>query len=250
LSHADNRADFERHWASHRGDAVSAAKAEEARGFLRPLFDHLRRSPSRIRVLDVGCGDGVHAAVFAENGFPHRYCGVDLSHGALVTARRHAERGASFQAGDVLRLPYRTASFEAVFAYGVLAYTTAPQQALDEMIRVCTPGGLIGVWVYPKPSGIAGVLYRTARALCRTSPIAAKVLVFLIVPLLPVLPVRSGVNLFTSTWRQCVEIVEVNLVPTVLDFFSQEQVLDWLRDRGLAVQYVDPERPIAVWART
>ena len=60
-----------------------------------------------------------------------------------------------------------------------------------------------------------------------------------IVPLLPVLPVRSGVNLFNSTWRQCAEVVEVNLLPSVLDFYGADEVGSWFRRRGLRHQRRD-----------
>jgi perosamine synthetase len=243
---------FERHWEAHSVDRVSRAKAAEATGFLQPLFRELDTLPAGARILDVGCGDGVHAGVLAARNLgSHRYVGVDLSLAALAAARAHTpDSRVTVQAGDALRLPYKTGTFAAVFSYGVLAYTGAPEQALDEMMRVSAPGGLIGIWIYPRPRGLGGVLFRTARTMSRMfGALGSRVMVSAIVPLLPLLPVRSGVNLFNSTWRQCAEVVEVNLRPSVLDFYSAEEVGSWFRRRGLRIEYVDDGRPIAIWAR-
>jgi dTDP-4-amino-4,6-dideoxygalactose transaminase/SAM-dependent methyltransferase len=249
---AAGRTGFERHWATNRVDRVSTAKTAEAAGFLQPLLRELDTLPAGARILDVGCGDGVHAGVLVSRNLgSRRYVGVDVSLTALAAARAHTpDSRVVLQAGDALRLPYKTGTFAAVFSYGVLAYTGAPEQALDEMVRVSAPGGLIGIWMYPRPRGLGGALFRIARGVSQTfGAIGARVMVSAIVPLLPVLPVRSGVNLFNSSWRQCTEVVEINLLPTVLDFYAAEEVGSWFRRRGLTIEYVDEERPIAIWAR-
>jgi ubiquinone/menaquinone biosynthesis C-methylase UbiE len=249
------RSDFEKHWSEQTTLDISLAKQAEARAFLRPLYERMTQSNDPMRILDVGCGDGVHAVVLTKEGLGgHRYYGIDLSSEAVKLAKRRVSEldwtGAEFQIGDALSLPYCSQSFHVVFSYGVVAYTDAPEVVLNEMVRVCKCGGLIGIWLYPKMDGLAGTLLESTRAVCRClGRRLSKIIVYMIVPLLPLLPVRSGINIFNSTWKQCVEVVEVNLLPEVLEFHTLENVLHWFQKRQLEIQLVDPDRPIAVWAR-
>lgn len=100
-----------------------------------------------------------------------------------------------------------------------------------------------------KGGGMGGAMFKFTRLVCRLiGRQFSKVIVYLIVPLLLFLPVRSGINLFNATWQQCVEVVEVNLLPAVLKFYTLEEVLEWFRRRQMRIQFIDPDRPIAIWA--
>jgi len=246
---------FEEHWRTNVLPEIGISKLAEASGFLQIVFNQIDKLERPARILDVGCGDGVHTTVLSkvESG-SLAYCGVDISFDAVRLASRRPERhsGATFdfQAGDALSLPYCSNAFDIVFSYGVIAYTGWPERAIDEMVRVCKPGGLVGVWVYPKKVGIVGQLFELARSLShRLGRRWSRIIIYPIVLILPLLPVRSGINLFNSTWQQCVEVVEVNLLPDELDFYTPQDVLGWFGKRNLEVQLIDRERPVAVWAR-
>lgn len=249
-----SRGEFESHWKRLAGPAIAPPKLAEARAFLAPLS-----GVAGGRVLDIGCGDGVHAAVFANTDArcaadPRwHYTGVDLSLAAAAVSRsRFAARSSVPQVAvaDAQLLPFGAETFDAVFSYGVLAYTGDPRAALDEMTRVARRGALIGLWLYPRATGVAGAAFAGLRRICRLlGPRGSAPIVWSIVLLLPWLPVRSGVSLRTASWRQCVEIVEVNLLPPVLEFFEATEVEQWCHDRGLEVLVTDPERPVTVWAR-
>lgn len=249
------QSDFKEHWHEHAALEISPSKQAEARAFLRPLFERMEQAVEPMHILDVGCGDGVHAVALAKAGLgAHCYYGIDLSTEAvrLTHGRMRAinEARVKLQIGDALSLPYRSHVFDNVFSYGVLAYTGALETALDEMIRVCKPGGLIGVWLYPEMKGLGGTLFEFTRAVCRRlGRRLSRIIVYMIVLLLPILPVRSGVSLFNSSWRQCVEVVEVNLLPEVLEFYTLEDVLEWFHRRDMEIEFIDMDRPIAVWAR-
>lgn len=247
--------DFRTHWQTNNLTEVSITKKIEAKQFLHPLLTRLQNAVDTMHILDVGCGDGVHAVALAEAGLGKHYCyGLDLSPEAVRLAeariRTTADKNISFQVGNVLTLPYHEASFDNVFSYGVLAYTGDPERVLDEMIRVCKPGGLVSIWLYPKSDGLGGRLFGLTRNICRRlGRQFSKPIIYTIALLLPILPVRSGINLFNATWQQCVEVVEVNLLPQVLDFYTLDEVLTWFRSRNLTIEFIDEDRPITIWAR-
>ena len=109
----------------------------------------LRRYPSpegrgRVRVLDLGCGGGVHTLFLAEEGFS--VVATDLSPVAVATtSRRLAGRGldadgvvSSFDA-----LPFRKASFDHVLSVGVLecAAPGLAQAAVPAIATLLRPAG-------------------------------------------------------------------------------------------------------------
>jgi ubiquinone/menaquinone biosynthesis C-methylase UbiE len=104
-------------------------------------------------VLDVGCGAGVDLARFARGGA--EVTGVDVSESAIGLARKNFEqqglRG-RFEVANGEQLPFRDASFDLVFAHGVVQYTANPQRLVDECHRVLKPGGAAIVQVYNRIS--------------------------------------------------------------------------------------------------
>lgn len=100
----------------------------------------------RVRtVLDLGCGAGRHVAFLADEGFSAY--GLDKSPYAVAAARANASgrRARSpFVVGDLLALPYRSASFDAVMAFNVVYHVDEDglRQALAEVQRVLRPRGI------------------------------------------------------------------------------------------------------------
>ena len=103
-------------------------------------------TPSKLDVLDLGCGPGETDA-FLEGAFGALH-GVDLS-AALV--ERAAERNpwasySAYEEGD--QLPYGDATFDLSFAICVFHHVPA-EERLDlvaEMRRVTRPGGLVAIF--------------------------------------------------------------------------------------------------------
>jgi SAM-dependent methyltransferase len=242
---------FEQHWSRNAAAEIPHCKLTGAREFLAPLLAELgdRRDP--LELLDVGCGDGVHLAALRDDlGSRARMVGVDLSSTALDAARRHApDRFTGVQA-DAQSLPFDDRTFDAAFAFGVLAYTANPPQALAEMCRVVKPGGLVGVWFYPRRGGVLGWAFRTVREVCRRlGPRGAARIADLLVPLLPLLPTRSGISLASASWRQCREVVLVNIAPPQLYFPDEEEIERMFAAAGVEVVHRDPAQPITIWGR-
>ncbi|MEQ1884571.1 MAG: class I SAM-dependent methyltransferase [Bryobacteraceae bacterium] len=113
------------------------------------------------RVLDIATGSGNTALAAARRGC--RVTGADFVPALLERGREraHAERlKIDFQEGDAEALPFPDASFDVVLStFG--AMFAAPQRATAEMLRVCRPGGKIGManWT---PEGFIAEMFRLA----------------------------------------------------------------------------------------
>jgi ubiquinone/menaquinone biosynthesis C-methylase UbiE len=98
------------------------------------------------RVLDVATGNG-NAALAAAR----RNCdvtGLDFSETLLEQARQRADAEhlvVDFQEGDAENLPFPDGSFDVVLSSFGVAFTPDHQKSSSEMLRVCRPGGKIGL---------------------------------------------------------------------------------------------------------
>jgi SAM-dependent methyltransferase len=96
-------------------------------------------------VLDLGCGVGRHALLFAEHGFAVE--AIDGAGAGLEFARRDAAaRGLqlSLRQADADALPFRDESFDYVLSWNVIFHGTMGDvgRRLAEIWRVLKPGGL------------------------------------------------------------------------------------------------------------
>jgi SAM-dependent methyltransferase len=113
------------------------------------------------RVLDVACGSGTAALVAAR-----RYCdvvGLDYVDALVERARRRAaadDLDAEFVVGDAQDLPFPDASFDAVISVYGVQFAPDQEKAAAEMLRVCRPGGRIGL-AGPIPEGWSGDFFAT-----------------------------------------------------------------------------------------
>jgi SAM-dependent methyltransferase len=104
-------------------------------------------------VLEVGCGAGTDLVRFAKGGA--QVSGVDLSSSAITLARQNfAQQGldADLREADGEHLPFADASFDLVYAHGVVQYTADPQALVNECRRVLKPGGEAVFQVYNRIS--------------------------------------------------------------------------------------------------
>jgi SAM-dependent methyltransferase len=93
------------------------------------------------RVLDAGCGVGWGSEILAHAGAA-AVTGIDIDAGAIESAKRHC-RSADFAVGDLLELPFPSATFEVVTCFEAIEHVTDPSRALDEIRRVLTPDGIV-----------------------------------------------------------------------------------------------------------
>jgi SAM-dependent methyltransferase len=97
-------------------------------------------------VLDVACGTG-HVAIEAARKFCD-VTGIDYVAELVGTARRRAAAEGhtiAFEVADAENLPFEDSSFDyVVSAIGVM-FTADHDRAAGELVRVCKPGGTIGL---------------------------------------------------------------------------------------------------------
>jgi len=108
------------------------------------LFDGLvARLRHRGPCLDAGVGTGSIALPLAERGVP--LVGVDLSRAMLAALRTKCGGAAPFPLvrGDLTRLPFADGVFGAVLAANVFHLIPAWRVALDELLRVVYPDGVL-----------------------------------------------------------------------------------------------------------
>jgi LSD1 subclass zinc finger protein len=242
--------DFDEHWDKNYVPEIPKSKKVVARQFLQPLFDYVQ-SHGVCSVFDAGSGNGVHMEVILEdNGDGPKVSGVgmDISLSALRASRERKHHDWQFVHGDVGSCPFNDEQFDAVYSFGVLAYTDDPQHSFSEICRITKPGGLVGVWIYPKVKGIMGALFSIVRKTCQlTGPIGTRIIADCIVPLLGLLPTRSGLNLKNASWKQCREVVLVNIEPDLLYFPEPALVEGWFLENDITICFRDDEAPVTLW---
>jgi ubiquinone/menaquinone biosynthesis C-methylase UbiE len=98
-------------------------------------------------VLDVAAGTGHVARALAP--LARQVVAVDLTRAMLEGGRTQAESAGLdnvlFQEGDASALPYLDESFDLVVTRFSLHHFEDPRIPLSEMVRVCRPGGRVGV---------------------------------------------------------------------------------------------------------
>ena len=143
------------YWNTHIHDLEISTHAPGSPGFFSVLdqyhFEKLHHLLDLVHfdewkgrdVLDVGCGAGVEVVRFARAGA--RVTGVDIAQSAITLARQNLEQqglSARLDVVDGEHLPYADASFDLVFAHGVVQYTGDDRRMVAEIHRVLRPAGL------------------------------------------------------------------------------------------------------------
>jgi SAM-dependent methyltransferase len=153
---ADLKARHRAMWAS--GDYPSMVET-----WLLPLGPRLVEAceiAPGMHLLDVAAGTGNASIPAAQRGAS--VTASDLTPELLEAGRRRAE-GAGVELGwaeaDAENLPFEAASFDVVISSIGVMFAPLHQRAADELVRVCRPGGTIGLLSWT-PGGMIGALFR------------------------------------------------------------------------------------------
>lgn len=102
---------------------------------------------ARPRVLDCGVGTGALSIALARVlPIPFKLSAIDISPRMLERASRnlsHTDLELTLRHGDIRKLPYGNGVFDLVMTAHVLEHLVDPSVALNEMVRVLKPGGLL-----------------------------------------------------------------------------------------------------------
>ncbi len=114
----------------------------ELRVRLRKQFAQRLRRERRRRIVDVGAGPGLDVVGWQADGF--HAVGVDL---ALTNVEVMRMRGLSAVNGSLYRLPFRDASFDALWSMSTFVHVPHDRfdDAMNELVRVVRPGGVLGI---------------------------------------------------------------------------------------------------------
>ncbi|WP_406397763.1 class I SAM-dependent methyltransferase [Streptomyces sp. NBC_00879] len=126
------------------------------------------------RVLDVAAGSGNAAIPAALAGASVLAC--DLTPELLESGRRLAERlGAELEwrQADAEALPFADGEFDTVMSCVGVMFAPHHQPSADELVRVCRPGGTIGLLNWT-PEGFIGQMFTTMKPYAPAPPPGAQ----------------------------------------------------------------------------
>ena len=150
--------------ARHRAMWASGDYPSMVETWLLPLGPRLVEASGigpGVRVLDVAAGTGNASLPAAQAGAD--VTASDLTPELLEAGRQRADAAGltlAWAEADAEYLPFEDASFDVVISAIGAMFAPHHQQTANELVRVCRPGGTIGLLSWT-PEGMIGALLRT-----------------------------------------------------------------------------------------
>ncbi len=181
MADAANKRQVRAHWEQEPCGTRGRSANDRAGYFSRLEQDRYSQEPhilgfarfeaSRgLDVLEVGVGAGTDFVQWARCGARAR--GIDFTQSAVRLTRERLELESlpgDVQVADAEELPFDDASFDIVYAYGVIHHTPNTRKAVAEIYRVLRPGGRARIMIYGVPSWTGWMLWGV-HALARMRP--------------------------------------------------------------------------------
>ncbi|HXU87959.1 MAG TPA: methyltransferase domain-containing protein [Methylomirabilota bacterium] len=232
----------------------------------------------RRRIVDLGCGSGFTSSLWMEPSWrgdgDAEWIGVDLSTAIDVARDRLAcMPGTHFVQADILHLPFRSDSFDTVYAEGVLHHTPSTERALGAAARVLASGGELLFYVYRRKAPLREFTDDYIRAaVSRLDPEQAweairpitrlgKALADLHIDVevsedVPLLGIKAGRydvqrliywHVAKLYWNDGFSLEENNHVnfdwyhPTYAHRHTEDEIRGWCKGAGLTIQHFDAQ---------
>lgn len=123
------------------------------------VLEKLLGNPKRLKVLDLGCGHGVHMKLLLPK--VRSVTGIDYSREMVAYARKELGstgfRNWKVLPADAHKLPFGDNEFDIIIAMGLFDYVTHPDRVLAQCHRVLKPGGRL-IFTIPKKPSLFGLL--------------------------------------------------------------------------------------------
>lgn len=152
MSSADVRFNFGDNWESYAAGLTPEKVAEAEKGLRRLLG---RERLDGMRLVDIGCGSGIHALAAVRMGA--QVTAIDIDPQSVATTRKmlqqYAPPGAVWDAQLRSILDEGTIEggpFDIVYSWGVLHHTGQMWAAMDRAAGLVAPGGMLAIALYKK----------------------------------------------------------------------------------------------------
>ncbi len=161
----------------HRAMWGSGDYATMVETFLVPVGQRLADAcdiAAGTRVLDVAAGTGNASIPAARRGA--RVTASDLTPELLEAGKRRPDaKGLDIEwvEADAERLPFEDESFDVVMSAIGVMFAPHHQEAADELVRVCRPGGTVALLSWT-PEGMLGALFATMKSFAPPPPPGAQ----------------------------------------------------------------------------
>jgi ubiquinone/menaquinone biosynthesis C-methylase UbiE len=113
------------------------------RYYATPVLQRISRGAKAGRALEIGCGIGAGVPIILEHFGATSVDAFDLDPDLVEQARERVGSRANFWVGSATEVPVRAATYDSVFAFGVLHHLPDWRAGLAECVRVLRPGGVM-----------------------------------------------------------------------------------------------------------
>lgn len=137
------------HWHKEMYDELHAVETIGSLRFRKLAEDEVRFLITRLhlehtdKILDVPCGTGRHASIFARKGFS--VTGIDISNACIRIARKHCKGRVVLRKGDMRNLGAYQGKFDVVLnlfsSFGYFQSDQLNAHVLRQMCQALNPGG-------------------------------------------------------------------------------------------------------------
>lgn len=141
---------WSRQWALHKYGTTKTwgrKTAQRKKFFLKQMNVHSKHLHGK-SLLDAGCGNGELTMALTEYGLD--VIGMDMSK-SIYRANYMVDKlkiNVKFMRGDVANPPFRSESFDYIYAEGVLHHTPNTKDSFTGLSKLLKPNGKFFVWLY------------------------------------------------------------------------------------------------------
>ncbi len=131
---------------------------------IREISDHIQgRNALPLKILDLGCGDGLTSLYF-RRFFPKAWiCGLDVSGESISISRKRNIENSEFNVYDGRNIPHEPETFDIILLAGVLHHITDDEwklQIIKECYRVVKSSGCLFIFEHNPYNPVARKIVR------------------------------------------------------------------------------------------